>query len=243
MYAASFFKTGLLSAAALLVTACGIVGGGGGRMIGSGPLVANERPLVPFSEIENNTSANIVLQRGEQQNVLVNAQADVQPYLQTVVKGDKLTISSDKNWNSSAGTNIVITLPELDEITTDGSGEWEARNFSGKRLNIDTEGSGTIRVIDCEYEDLRVTSDGSGNVVLSGRGDELEATLKSSGELMAFDYDANEVKVSTSGSGTAQVSASSTLDIELTGSGNVLYRGNPKLTIEDKGSGEARAEN
>lgn len=230
-----------LSAAAFL-GACGSLGGG--KTIGSGPLVPNQRMLTEFSEIETEGAISYTIRQGETQSVIVNAQADAQPILTTTVKGGKLSVATTKGQlNDNAGTNIEITVRELSSISANGSGRIDVMGFdNGKKLDIDADGSGTIDLTDVRFENLDITSDGSGTVTVVGRGDELSIATDGSGSVNAADYDANEVSVTSKGSGDVRVSASSDLNIKLNGSGNVYYKGNPKLSLEDKGSGEARAE-
>ncbi len=225
-----------------LLGACGSLGGG--KMIGSGPLVPNQRMVTEFSEIESDGPISYTIRQGETQSVIVNAQSDAQAFLTTSVKGDKLTVETKGKLNDNAGTNIEITVRELKSISADGSGMVEIMGFDGgKKLNISKEGSGGFRLSDVRYESLDITADGSGDIRVTGNGDNFSIKSQGSGTIDAADYDSRDVKVDTNGSGDVRVSASDDLSIKLSGSGNVYYRGNPKLSLEDKGSGEARAEN
>ena len=230
----------LLFAAASL-GACG--GIGGGKVVGSGPLVPNQRMVTEFDEIEVDGAIDLIIRRGETQSMIVNAQADAQPYITTAVKGDKLTIDTKGNLSNDAGTNIEITVRELSSLSADGSGTIDIMGFdNGNKLKISKDGSGNVRITDGRYETLEIDTDGSGDITLSGKGDNLNIKSDGSGSISASDYDSRDVKVETDGSGDVRVSASDDLSIKLSGSGNVLYRGNPKLSLEDKGSGEARPE-
>ena len=241
----SLHRTPLLSLAAALAlaltTACGI--GGGNRVVGTGPLVANERMLVEFDQLVVEAPVNVIVTRGTSRRVTVNAQVDVQPILLTEVKGDRLTISMKGKANADAGTNVAITIPDLEALTVEGAGQLTATDFAGNKLAIETEGSGDVMLRNLRYESIRVEQDGSGTVTLEGSGDELSLTHEGSGDYAGYGYDAREVKVTAEGSGDARVTASSTLKIDLSGSGNVYYRGDPKLELTDKGSGEARSDN
>lgn len=229
------------AAALLLTSACGI--GSGGNTIGTGPLVDDERMLTAFTEIDNETAADLTITRGQTQRVTVNAQADVQPILRTEVKGGRLTIASDKNFDGNAGTNIVITVPELERFVNDGSGNASIAGFDGGKLEIETGGSGDLEVRESEYGDVQLAVDGSGDVRLGGRGGDLDVEIDGSGDLDAYDWSADDVKVRSKGSGDVRVRADDKLEVKLSGSGNVYYRGNPNLQLDDDGSGEVRADN
>ncbi len=226
---------------AALLGACG--GIGGNKIVGSGPLVPNQRMVTEFNEIEVDGAIGLTIRRGETQTMVVNAQADAQPFITTEVKGDKLTIATKGNLSGNAGTNVEITVRELKSLSVDGSGMIDVMGFdNGKKLSISKDGSGTIRLTDARYETLDLDTDGSGDVTVSGKGDNLNIKSDGSGSIMASDYDSRDVKVDTKSSGDIRISASDDLNIKLSGSGNVYYRGNPKLSLEDKGSGQATAE-
>lgn len=225
----------------LLTSACGI--GGGGRAIGTGPLVDNDRMLTAFDEISNETSADLTVTFGETQRVTVNAQADVQPILKTEIKGDRLTITADKNFDGNAGTNIVITVAELENFASDGSGNATISGFDGNKLQVAIDGSGDLEVRESKFDNLDLDLDGSGHVRFGGKGNDLKIKSNGSGDVDAYDWNANDVVVQAKGSGNVRVNADNKLDVKLSGSGNVYYRGNPDLQLEDDGSGEVKADN
>lgn len=226
--------------ALIALTACGSLGN---KIIGTGPLVANERMVLEFDEIESNSSINLVVAQGPERRVTVNAQTDVQPRIKTEVKGGKLTITMNGNVDPASGTNIAITIPSLEGLDLEGSGNVQIIDQNGKKLALNLEGSGNVELRNIRYEDIDIDVDGSGDVSLSGQSENLDLTVTSSGDVLGYDLVAEDVKVFTKGSGDVRVSATENLEIKLEGSGNVYYRGEPKISLEDKGSGEARADN
>ena len=231
----------LASTALLFATACG--GVGGGKMIGDGPTVNDERMLTTFDEIENGTSADVNVTRGTTQRVVVNAPADLQPYLLTEVKGDKLTIKTSGSYQTRAEYSIDVTVAELESFAVDGSGNVSISGFDGDKLALTIDGSGDFDLRDVKYDKLTVSVDGSGDTRISGEGDDLAVTVDGSGDVDAYDFPCDDAEVTVKGSGDVRVRADSDLKIKIDGSGNVYYRGNPNLQLEDKGSGEAKQDN
>ena len=229
------------AATALLLTSCGI--GSGGRTIGTGPLIDNERLVTPFDEIDNQTSADLIIVQGEAQRVTVNAQADVQPIFKTEVKGDRLTITADKDFDGNAGTNVMITVAQVENFVNAGSGNASIEGFDADKLQVKLKGSGDLEVRESEFDDVDIDVDGSGDVRLDGRGNDLRLKSDGSGDIDAYDWIAEDVDVQAKGSGNVRVRADDNLKVKLSGSGNVYYRGNPNLQLEDDGSGEVKADN
>ena len=231
----------VLAAASFLTAACGSLGGA--KMVGDGPVVNDERMLTSFDEIDNSTSADVTVVRGPEQRVVVNAPSDLQPYLVTEVKGDKLTIETSGSYSTRAEYSVDVTVAELEAFTVDGSGDVTISGFDGGKLALAIDGSGDVDVRDVEYDRLTISVDGSGDTRLAGGGDELEVAIDGSGGVDAYDFPVDAAEVTVKGAGDVRVRADADLKIKIDGSGDVFYRGNPNLQLEDKGSGEARQDN
>ncbi len=223
----------------LLSSACG----GGPRVTGSGPLVDDQRNLLPFDKVVLEAGVNLTITQGTSQEVHVNAQREVQPLLSTELKGDKLTIKMVGNANMDGGTNVEIVVADLEELSITSSGNSVVRGFSGDKLEVSLEGSGNTSLEQVQYDNLSVALTGSGDVDLAGRGDDLDVDLKSSGDVDAFALASNDVSVNSKGSGSVRVMASNSLKVDLKGSGNVYYKGSPSLEIKDDGSGKVEQQN
>ena len=234
-----------LSASALfLTTACGI--GGGGRTIGTGPIVDNERIVEAFDEIDNETSLDLVITQGDVQRVTVSAEADVQAVLKTEVKGDRLTITANGNLNGTSGgeaRRILITVAQVENFVNDGSGDASIEGFDADKIQVKLDGSGDFEIRESEFDNVTIDADGSGDIRLDGRGNDLSVKTDGSGDVDAYDWAAEDVVVEAKGSGNVRVRADDKLKVKLSGSGNVYYRGNPNLQLDDTGSGEVKADN
>ncbi|NNF18253.1 MAG: DUF2807 domain-containing protein, partial [Flavobacteriaceae bacterium] len=67
----------------------------------------------------------------------------------------------------------------------------------------------------------------------------LEIRMSGSGDLDAFDLEADDVEVQVSGSADVEVTANKSLKANVSGSGDIRYKGNPKKVDSRKsGSGD-----
>ena len=76
-----------------------------------------------------------------------------------------------------------------------------------------------------------IESKGATDVTLDGAVDELLADMTGASDLKAKTLQARTVQISTTGAADAQVNATETLRVAITGAGDVTYFGNPK-TVE-----------
>ena len=135
----------------------------------------------------------------------------------------------------------MLSLKQTEEVrklNTSGSGKIKGLNtIKADRLEIETSGSSDVD-LNLEAMYLKTESSGSSDIRLRGIADIHEFEVSGSGDLYAFDLVSKNVRIRISGSGQAWVSVSDTLNLQLSGNGRVLYKGDPvKVTQEISGSG------
>ena len=135
--------------------------------------------------------------------------------------------------------NYTVTLPELNELSLEGSGDVTLGAFQTEELAIALGGSGDITAEGLDVGALELALGGSGDVRVAGQTDSLDLGLAGSGDVDASRLQAASADVRLTGSG--DVSVSETLDIGLLGSGDVTYYGTAEPEAGTVGSGDVVA--
>jgi hypothetical protein len=188
---------------------------------GSGNLVTQEREVDSFVNIDAGGSFDIEITVGPQASVEVTFDDNIVDLIDTRVRGKTLFIDSDASWSSSRGCKVEITVPLLESLSLNGSGDVDIRELKGK-------------FFECEIN-------GSGDIVATGEIEELEIDISGSGDVDARNLKAKNVYVRIQGSGDVDVYASEDFDGAVYGSGDIKYYGNPKYTnTHVAGSGSIR---
>jgi hypothetical protein len=196
------------------LSACNFIG-----IHGSGVAKTETRALASFSKIDLAGSPDVDVTVGPAASVVVTADDNILPIIETKVEGGTLRIGSKQSYNTSLGVKFKITLPALEGVSVSGSGD--------------------IHVAGLKAGELEAGVTGSGDITLGGAVDRLRAQITGSGELQAGDLGAKDVRVTVTGSGDAAVRATEQLDASVTGSGDVRYSGNPlKVKKNVTGSGD-----
>jgi hypothetical protein len=148
------------------------------------------------------------------------------------------------------GTNInndhakvYVTAPSLDKIITSGSGDISSGGIikSSSGIEFSSSGSGDVEA-KVDAPSVKVSGSGSGNIRLSGRTKDFDCRMSGSGDVDCADLRSENTTISISGSGNAHVFASVHLNARTTGSGDIIYSGNPQSPeIHSTGSGDVRA--
>ncbi len=207
---------------------------------GNGKLVTETRDPGDFSGVSLSVSAELFISKGEECSVVIEAEENLMPYLETDVRNGRLTVRSNANITTREDIRIYVTTSDIEVLRTTGSGNINVLDrFSADRLNLEVLGSGNISV---EISAREITSSirGSGDIKLAGRCREHNISIMGSGDMRSDELESGVCKVSVMGSGNAYVWVNSLLDINIMGSGNVYYKGSPDISTRQMGSGRVR---
>ena len=210
------------------------------KVRGEGPAVKQDRDGGTFNEIHTHGSFNVEIADGAKNSVQVEAQQNLQEYIEIENKGGELHIRNKKGYNiqSDPDITVYVTAPSLKGIYLSGSGNLKSTNqLNGSdRVEISSQGSGNVNV-DVETSDLKASIAGSGNITLKGKTSDLEGKIAGSGNIKAKDLQSANTSVQISGSGNAEVVATQKLNTNIAGSGDVKYWGDASVDSKVRGSG------
>ena len=212
---------------------------------GDGNIVKEERVHTSFDEISLELAGDVYLKQGADFKVEIEASKNLIEVIETKVKGDVLKIDTKKNKCIKGNSDIkfYITMPEIRGISISGSGDVIAREeMDLDDLDISISGSGDIRIDSLRVNDISTSISGSGDVRLTtlDTANYQYISISGSGEVSAFDAPVKESDIRISGSGGCKVHAIDRLNIKISGSGDVVYKGTPSITQTTSGSGTIR---
>lgn len=190
---------------------------------GSGVAATQTRDVAAFHSVELAGGNNVVIHVGGKQSVVVKADDNLLNHVTTTVQSGTLVIGNTPgSLTAKSPMSIEVAVPTLDALTL--------------------AGGGNIIVNGIDAESLTVALSGSGNVTGSGTATSLGVTLGGSGNVWFTRVAANDVHAALSGSGNIFVTALSSLDASVPGSGTISYTGNPQdVTKSITGSGAITA--
>jgi hypothetical protein len=197
-----------------------------------------------FDGISLSVAAKVYILQDSECKLDIQADEDDLDKIETVVKNGKLEIKS-KSWTASLKGNVIIhiTMPELKDLSVSGSGSIIADSgFDCNELNMSVTGSGSIKMNKLTVQTVEALITGSGNIKLDGAktAGVLTLTITGSGSYSAEELKVNEAMVRITGSGSAKIHVMENLETNITGSGNVLYQGDPMVNANSTGSGKTK---
>lgn len=208
---------------------------------GEGPVESESRNLKNFDGIELDISAHVYLEKSDTFKFKIEAQENLLNEIETFVSAGMLRIQYETSCvMSRKAIRIYIGMPELTEIEIGGSGDVISSSiFECRDLKLKISGSGSIDLeaiagsVDCLIN-------GSGDIDLSGSANELDVTIHGSGGVDADRTIARKVYVKVRGSGSTKVHAVDYLRADISGSGDIMYKGRPDIDSDIDGSGDLK---
>lgn len=211
--------------------------------------ITKTRDVQGFTEIIVQGYGDVVLEQGETEGVVVEADERMMPKLKTSVRDGRLFLGFRFRWWEwitwwwtwlfirDKRIHYRVSLRDFRGVSISGSGNVTAEQLRGDECQLRISGSGRVQVgkIECQSAATRIS--GSGDVSLAGRQ---EIRITGSGRVNASDFETGETDIVISGSGRATLNALQTLNVRISGSGLINYRGQPQVSKRISGRGRVR---
>ena len=200
--------------------------------------------LEEFRSFMVSCSADVEIAQGDKQQVTVRGESNILDMFNTDVKNGSWNIDTDKCYSSKKGVKVMITMPDLESIKINGSGDVSSLGIlSTKDISIEINGSGDV-ALELNSDEVRTEIDGSGDVTLSGECHSMDIDVNGSGDIKAFGLNTGDCDVDVNGSGDTRLNISGHMKVNVNGSGDVHYKGAPtSLEVNENGSGDVRNAN
>lgn len=255
------FLVSILIATVILV----ISGCYNNRCIRGNDIVVTEyRNVGYFNSISSEGSFDVYIVQDTIEEVIIEAESNLMPYISTQVKGSTLILSERSNTciNNHFPIKVTVKCRDINELALTGSGIiYGNTDIITSSLRIDLTGSGNIDLnveaanieayipgsgvisLGVMSNQVEVRISGSGALNLWGEAERSDLWISGSGSINAYGLNVNTCYASISGSGSMYVYVNDLLDASISGSGSVYYKGHPNVTANITGSGSVIPEN
>lgn len=197
---------------------------------GNGIKKKETRDLSGFDEIIAQGRFNLILTQGDKEGVTLETDANILEFFQTRIDEKTLYVTMIADIKKSEKLNVYISIKELNKIIilneislkTESVIHFDELSiFSGGMSQIIIElyaASLNLQLTDGTYADLK------------GYSKNLNIRIHDETELNAFDLQSDHCKVISTGLTDAMIWVEKDLQLLVTGSSNLYYMGNPKIT-------------
>lgn len=195
------------------------------------------RATAYFDGLDVPGNVDVIIRQGNRKDIIIEADSRTIYNVETYVRNNTLIIRKAGGWSSPV--KIYVQVPDLRFISVAGSGEvFSETVWSVPNIELQVSGSGSIDMGLDVRDDVDVRLSGSGKLFLEGETRRAFYQVTGSGLVQAFNLRANRAEVALSGSGNCELMARSTLDVDISGSGAVYFKGFPSVKSRISGRGE-----
>ncbi len=194
--------------------------------------VSEQRAVQPFTGVEISAIGQVHLTQSSEYSLVVEAEEEHLPFLETIVKDGILQINYTRNARNPGPINIRVSAPEFTFLHAGGAGSItgiNTINTKPKHLQLKVSGAGSMK-LDVVTNWLTTEISGAGNIHLSGITQVHELSASGVSTVRAYDLEASSTKVKTSGTSNVRITTLDKLEAEAGGTSSINVRGNPAVT-------------
>ncbi len=223
---------------------CGIIafsGCIGSQSAGSGNVINQTKNVSSFNQVALNGTGTLVITQGDNESLVVEAEDNVIPNINTDVSNNQLNINL-KN-NTVIPTKAIkyhLTVRDLNSIQIDGSGQIESNTLNTNNLTIKINGAGQSSMTNLNVNVLNIEILGAGKLNMAGSANNQTIKISGAGNYSANNLTSRTTTINIEGGGIAVVKVSDILNVIITGAGDISYLGNPQINRQISGTGNIK---
>ncbi len=226
----------------------------------SGSIVTESHAVNSFDKVVVEGSFDVYISNGEQ-SFETKTYENIQEHIKYSVSNNELRIRLDRNvqlWGHH-DIDVYISSDLINKVSISGSVDCDFHNYETDAMTIKASGSSEVEgrisaasididasgSSDCSLSvnctNLKTKASGSSDFEYEGYARTHNADLSGSSEIEAFDLESSHLKLTARGSFEGEVWVRESMDINLSGSSILRYKGHPQIT--QKVSGSSRIHN
>lgn len=214
-----------------------------GRIVGSGQIEAETRPISGVNGVAISYPANVRLIQGEDKSIVIEADDNLLPQLRTEERNGVLVIESCvRGWadrvRPTQPVKITITLADIQVIEMNSAADVTMAELDTPALRVDVSGAGNVTIGNLTTEMLETDLSGAGDMEVSGSASTVWLSISGAGTFEGEDLHAQTAMIAISGFGDASLRVSDELTVEISGAGSVDYYGSPVVHQDVSGLGD-----
>lgn len=222
---------------------------------GNGNVVEETRPLNgPFNAIKASEGLQVYLTQNDNENVLVEADENLQELIIVEIIDNTLKIHTKKNIGWAKAKKVHVNFKNVARIAaTSGSNVYTTNTINTNNLNIESSSGSNISMevktnflscesssgsnikLNVEASSLSCESSSGSNILLSGKTTKLIAEASSGSGIRAGELIAESSQVDASSGSNITVNTSKELIAKATSGGGINYYGNPEKVEKEGG--------
>jgi Putative auto-transporter adhesin, head GIN domain len=146
-----------------------------------------------FDKIDVSSGIEVILNNKNSEKLVVNADENILPYIDTYVENNTLFIKCRANTNTKNNIKVEVNLENLKEINANSAAKIIGQNaFKGNTLIINSNSASEVN-LETNYDNINVSCNSAAIVKLKGKSLHLDLNANSVGSIECKDLWCNKV--------------------------------------------------
>ncbi len=210
---------------------------------GSGNIVTESRAVSGFDRVTFSGFGDVNIQQGDKESLTVRTDDNIMPYVRSEVFQGTLVIDFDDEGHQvdldpMDGIEFNLIVKDISRLDISGAGKIHVGELQTEKLLVDLSDVGNLDLTLLDVDELVVRHSGAGTMNISGHVKGQEITHSGAGSYDAADLRSLNAILEISGTGSAIVWAVDSLDVDISGLGDVTYFGSPRVIENVTGAGK-----
>lgn len=194
---------------------------------GNGNVVTETRNVGEFDQVRGTSGVDVFLTEGSQNQVVVEADENLQPIIETEVRDGKLIITTSENIGRSKAKKVHVTYTNLTAIESSSGADVEGRSVIKSQSLTLAASSGSDLKVEIFSQDVDAQTSSGADITVSGKAAHLKARASSGSDLNAKNLIVATCEANASSGADITVHVKERLDTEASSGGDINYYGNP----------------
>lgn len=223
----------LVIAASLALSACSFNFG----KKGNGQVVTQERNVSEnFTEIRGSAGLDVYLTQGNEYKIMVEADENLQQFIETDITNGKLHITTSENISWSEAKKVYVTFVEVNSIEASSGAEVVGKSLIKSETLSLKSSSGAELEVEVFSKDITAKTSSGAEIKVSGKASSLLAKASSGSELDAKELLVVTCTAEASSGANIKVNVKELLDANASSGADIRYYGNPTSVNANKSS-------
>lgn len=205
---------------------------------GSGTQKIEDRNVGTFSKVEFGGSIKLKIKQDSTNWMKITADDNILKLIKTRVSGDVLKIEMDGNFCNPSEVLVELSSQTWSGIKASGATQIISENqINSDNFELDLSGSSQVD-LNLVTAKFKMETSGSSEIKLKGQARQSDVNVSGAAEINAFNFVVSDYNIETSGSSKCAINVLNSLNVNSSGSSEILYKGLPK-NINNKKSGSS----
>jgi len=209
------------------------------RIRGNGNITTQTRTAGEFNTIEVSGDIDVYAKQDSSSSVKVEADENLQQYIETIHDGTVLRIKSQEGYNlrSSKPIKVYVSAPAFERFRATGACDVFGQGKITSSSDVDFSLSGACSLtMDVNAPKISVDMSGAGTIGLKGETKDFRIQGSGSTDIKCSELLAENVDLDISGAGDAEIYASVKITGSISGAADVRYKGSAQTDIRTSGA-------